>query len=299
MRLDSNFCISAFSGMIEMPQGTYCVPSVSSLLTSLAMRKLIGVSLIVIFSGICAFACSCGNGDPIQPGDERFRDRAVFTARIVQLVGRPYRFDGVRYSSQALAVVHQRFWGLPWYWPKVVFLDGSYPCDAALRQDEEYLVSGRKGRYGVLLVNLCSRTQPLSTAQLDLRTIDPAYCSETGGTIIGHVYRGNDRLKENPPYPGAPITVRSQDGDTFTGRADNNGIYELRHLRPGSYSVESLIDGSLYASAYRAFVSEGHCSEVQVLVRDYAIRGHLAPGLGDNASIALVSGSGQEQRADR
>jgi len=39
------------------------------------------------------------------------------------------RRDGSRSSTLALAIIHQRYWGLPWYWPEILQLDGSYPCD--------------------------------------------------------------------------------------------------------------------------------------------------------------------------
>jgi len=68
----------------------------------------------------------------------------VFTARVVALIGRIYIEDGRRLSSLAMAIVHERYWGLPWYWPKIVLLDGSYPCDMAMLENEEYLVAGRK-----------------------------------------------------------------------------------------------------------------------------------------------------------
>jgi len=129
------------------------------------------VVLLLIFSSCLAFGCSCSNNTPIQETNARYRDRAVFTAHVVQLMGRVYNWDGKSLSSQVLAIVKERYWGLPWYWPKVVLLDGSYPCDTAMEAGQDYLVSGRLAHYGVLEVNGCSRTQPLRTAQVDLRTL--------------------------------------------------------------------------------------------------------------------------------
>jgi hypothetical protein len=85
-------------------------------------------------------------------------------------MGRVYNWDGKRLSSQVLAVVRDRYWGLPWYWPKVVILDGSYPCDIAMEEGQDYLVSGRRERYGVLGVAVCSRTQLLICGHSMART---------------------------------------------------------------------------------------------------------------------------------
>ena len=78
------------------------------------------IVLWLLVSVNVAFGCECANGTPIQRTSERYRDRAVFTAHVIQLVGRIYDFksEPKRMSSQALAVVKDRYWGLPWYWPK-------------------------------------------------------------------------------------------------------------------------------------------------------------------------------------
>ncbi len=148
-----------------------------------------GANLILLLAlgGLPSAACSCANNTPIQASDTHYRERAVFTARVIQLMGPVYHWGGRRSSSRVLAIVHHRYWGLPWHWPAIVVLDGSYPCDIAMSVDEEYLVSGRRGRYGVLEVNVCSRTQPLASAQVDLRTLDGTRCALPGGAILGRV----------------------------------------------------------------------------------------------------------------
>ena len=123
----------------------------------------------VVFGVICASAasgCSCSNTTPIERNHPSYSERAVFIARTVQLTGKVYNINVKRVSSRAAEVIRHGYWGLPWYWPGVVVLDGSYPCDMGMSEGEEYLVSGRRIRYGVLAVNVCSRTQPLSTTVL-------------------------------------------------------------------------------------------------------------------------------------
>jgi hypothetical protein len=142
-----------------------------------------------------AFCCSCSYGPPIQKTLQRERERAVFTAHIVQPIGEIYNQDGKRLSDKVLAIVQERYWGLLSYWPKVVVLDGSYQCGSVMAIGADYLVSGSGERYGVLAVNFCSRTRPLKSAQLDLRTLDGSHCAAPGGTVIRYVRKRSDEFR--------------------------------------------------------------------------------------------------------
>lgn len=239
------------------------------------------------------FACSCSNNTPIQKSASWYTspDRAVFTARVVALIGPIFVERGKRLSSQALAIVHQRYWGMPWYWPKIVLLNGSYPCDIVMAENEDHLVAGRKERYGVILVNSCSRTQPLRAAQLDLRTLDGTHCSAPGGTIIGHV-RGewNRTTREYGPVKVDSIALHDLDGNTYRGAVDENGIYELRHLALGLYAPESRLDSKTYLSGFGSLsgVQQGLCEEGNLTVRDYQLTGKLLPGIGQSVEVKLA-----------
>jgi len=253
------------------------------------MRLLRGLVVAVVFfcPTYSALCCSCSFGPPIQKTSERERERAVFTARVVQPLGRIYNWDGKQLSDMVLAVVHERFWGVPWNWPKTVILNGSYPCDTAMAIGEEYLVSGSPERYGVFSVNGCSRTRPLKEAQVDLRTPDGSRCAGPGGTVIGYVRKGNDPFRgEHAIAPDVSVNLRDQDGKTYTAQSDAEGIYELRHVPPGVYAVESDVSQNQYASSSGIAAVEGECREMGILLRDYAVRGRLLPGL--TASIELV-----------
>jgi len=257
------------------------------------MRNAAVIALFATLASAMAFGCSCSNGTPIQSTAERYRERAVFTARVVQLMGRTHNWDGKQYSSLALAVVQERYWGLPWYWPKIVLLDGSYPCDMVMTKGEDYLVSGRRGRYGVLQVNLCSRTQPLKTAQLDLRTLDGSQCATPGGTIIGHLLEWTEALQKNLPEPNASVTFHDEKGQAYTAKSDGEGIYELQHLPPGPYNLESQLGQSQYASSNTVDVATGVCTEIPVHLRDYSFSGRVMPGMSKYVKVNLVGVDGQ------
>jgi hypothetical protein len=252
------------------------------------------IAFVAIFTSALAFGCSCSNSTPIQQTSERYRERAVFTARIVQLVGRTYNWDGKKSSSLALAVVHHRYWGLPWYWPKVVLLDGSYPCDMVMTQGEEYLVSGMRWRYGVLGVNGCSRTQPLKTAQLDLRTIDGSHCASPGGTIIGHLLEWAEVWRDRLPARNTSLTFRDEEGKPHVARTDDGGLYELQHLPPGRYRLDSLFGSNEYASSTTISVSAGLCIEATIGLRDYGFFAQLPAGIGKEVSMTLVETGGKQ-----
>lgn len=245
-------------------------------------------AFMVFFSVHLAFGCSCSNTVPIQKTADRYSDRAVFTAHVTQLMGRVYNWDGKRQSGQVLAVVRQRFWGVPWYWPKVVVLDGGFFCNIVLEEGQDYLVSGRRMRYGVLDVSGCSRTQLLETAQVDLRVLDGSHCAAPGGTMIGHVRRVGDRFRGDVFVPGVSLRFRDQDGKTYQALSDKDGVYELQHLAAGTYTLDSHLTQSEYLAGGFT-VESGLCREADVGLGDYDIAGKLLPGLGYQVMVELVA----------
>lgn len=268
------------------------------------MRTLHAAAVFLLFFSLAiapsALACSCSNNIPIQKSSPRYTSpgHAVFTARVVALIGRIDLFDGKRSSSQVLAVVRQRYWGLPWYWPKVVLLDGRYPCDIAMAENEDYLVAGRETRYGVVEVNLCSRTQPLQTAQLDLRTLDGTHCARPGGTIIGFVTGEWDSVKNAfKPSQVSSVTFSDLSGEMYRANVDGDGIYELRHLPPVPlFPVSRLDDHRFVSSQFGGYafgsiapIEEGVCQQWSFRIRDYVLTGRLLPGSGEALRVELLS----------
>jgi hypothetical protein len=258
--------------------------------TRMRILRVAVVAISSLFPMSLAFCCSCSYGPPIQKTLQRERERAVFTAHIVQPIGEIDNQDGQRLSNRVLAIVLERYWGLPWYWPRVVILDGGYQCGTVMAIGEDYLVSGSREHYGVLAVDGCSRTRPLKSAQLDLRTLNGSHCAVPGGSVIGYVRRGNDEFRgDHPIAADVSVRLRDQNGKAFTTQSDGDGIYELRHLATGAYTVESLVSQGQYASSAGVSVVEGQCVEMPVLLKDYSLRGRLLPGL--NATVKLVGGN--------
>jgi hypothetical protein len=188
-----------------------------------------------------------------------------------------------QYSDRALAVVHERYWGLPWYWPKIVLLDGHGPCGSVFAL-EEYLVVGYRTWYGSLDVGDCSGTRPLRFAQVDMRTLNGSHCAGPGGSIIGSV-------SSPAPTPGIGVTWRDSNGAPFTARTDQDGIFELRHLSPDRYTLDSRLSENRYASAV-ADVSSGICSGGSILLQPYSHTGRLVRGITQTTSIEMVGAQG-------
>lgn len=249
-----------------------------------------GAALLVLFVPLGlppAQACECANYTPIQRSARRYAETAVFKARVFRLMGEVSVQDGKRYSNRVLAVVRHRYWGLPWYWPPVVILDGRDVCGRSMREDEEYLVSGIRGRYGVLHVGFCGRTRPLPEAQVDLRTLDGSRCTAPGGTIIGRVFQSPEGRPRSSPVPNAVLTFRDSHGMRYSAQSDQQGIYEIRHLPPGPYELESRLAPGRYALG-GGYATAGVCSDSPVSVHQYVITGQLIPGIDRYARVDLI-----------
>ena len=155
-------------------------------------------------------------------------------------------------------------------------------------EGEEYLVSAYRGsRYGVFEVVSCGRTQPLKTASVDLRTMDGSICFGPGGTLIGHVSHWTENQRGAPPVRNATLTFRDFYGKSYTTQSDDEGIYELRHVPPGPYTLEPRIAPDQYASGYGEVIG-GVCKESSVYVSPYTVTGRLIPGISPHARVELM-----------
>ena len=84
----------------------------------------------------------------------------------------------------------------------------------------------------------------------------------------------------------------------YTARSDSDGIYELRHLDPATYTVESRVSENQYASSRTVTVGEGLCTDGPILLRDYSLRGRLLPGLVATVELVGVDAPSNRVRSD-
>jgi hypothetical protein len=261
----------------------------------MVLVRIAAAALFPFVAAPHALSCSCSNNVPIQQGLERYRDRAVFKAHTYRWL-RTAEYDGQRISDKVLAVVQERYWGLPWYWPSIVIIETSSFCGGILFVDQDYFVSGWPIGYGRIEVNECSRTQRLNTVPVDLRTMDGSHCASPGGAILGHTYRQNENARASR-VPNVLLTLFDESGKKFTTQSDHDGVYELTHLPPGSYTVESLADKNKYASSYGVNVEQGVCIDMPVTLRDYSVRGRFLPGLTVTVELIAIGSDSKPIRA--
>ncbi len=197
----------------------------------------------------------------------------VITARILR-TAHTNKIAGKWAGSWAIAIVKERFWGLP-SWIRVVLLtNGIY------WEDNTYLVSGARA-YGALarLLPIVDATScgsyfaaPVGEAGLELRILREAP-AEGERRIVGRVFAASPSpWKQSPPgrarpqrplhswrnhenkelyewalnspqsrhsLPGARIGLEGPSGTTvFT--ADQEGVFELANLPPANYTVHLL-----------------------------------------------------------
>jgi hypothetical protein len=217
------------------------------------------VDVMVTF-GLAALGSSLFSGDCRgRPPSVRplSRYHAVFTARIV-FVGRSIealtrgpggflssRGYDARVGDWAIGFVHEKFWGLPSWTPRLVLL-----TNFIYWKGETYFIDGSRGR-GLLSERLpiveggvsCSRTLPVSEAIVDLRLLHQQ--ASTGTRLIGYV-REPEKFVSGlvPPVPpklaaGAKISVTGPTGTRIVA-TDASGVYEVDDLPPGDYTLQLL-----------------------------------------------------------
>lgn len=178
--------------------------------------------------------CACGMSVHIAslwelPGDcggppafsKPYPGHTVFIARVVHID----RITG------AMAIVQQRFAGLPW-WNKIVFLKfiqnkGTYFIDGRF---EEGIVT----RWVVPVLDLkCTGSCPIEAAGVELRLFrdSPRW---NGVRIIGRVL-GATRAGSTP-VEGAVVIIGGPEGPIST-KTDHDGIYDVSGLPSGHYSI--------------------------------------------------------------
>jgi hypothetical protein len=211
--------------------------------------------------GSSLFSPDCGgHGPAIRP---RSPYHAVFTARIV-FVGRslealtrgPSSFLSskgydARVGDWAIGVVHEKFWGLPLWTPRLVLL-----TNFVYWKGETYFIDGSRGhgllteRLPIVEGGLCGgRTRPVSDAIVDLRLLHAQ--SATGTRLIGYVREPAKFVGGlAPPVPlklaaGAKIRVTGPAGTRIV-TTDPSGVYEVDDLPPSDYTLQLLVpDGQI------------------------------------------------------
>ena len=98
---------------------------------------------------------------------------------------------------------------------------------------------------------------------------------------------GVDDPKKPAPVPNAVLTFRDSTGKPYTTATDQEGIYELRHVPPGHYALDSQFAAGRFILG-GGDVTGGLCTDFPVRSDHYSVTGRLIPGIGPGFGISLV-----------
>jgi hypothetical protein len=186
-----------------------------------------------------ADACSCaGSGSPC---DAAWRADVVFVGNVVSIepsnAPADYRFGTRRIE---LAVV-EAFRGLQLTQVTLFSGDGGGDCGYPFKMGESYVVYAYRSPAGHLSTNICTRTQPASTATEDLAylrslaAIPPGTSARLAGTVqlLEWPRPASGQLK---PAAGVMVTATGE-GRTLSARANARGEFEVTGLALGTYEI--------------------------------------------------------------
>jgi hypothetical protein len=163
--------------------------------------------------------------------------QAVFVAKIVYV---PVAWDPSKnYEPWTIGLVQHRYWGLPWWTPRLVVLGHSAPY---LRKGGEYFIDADRhggrisGFFPYLEFRCGSRTRPLSDATLELRLLEERP-PKPGARIIGPTIR-RFGVGDWRAAPGVTVRIIGPTG-TISTITDEHGVYDVIGLPPGHYSVRA------------------------------------------------------------
>jgi hypothetical protein len=222
-------------------------PSTMSIRSSVMTTAFVLIALYVIASigviyqfGRVQPVGDCGETNHVVTGPNSPND-AMFVAKIIQ-IGYPRGIVNGRIASMsALAIVKEKFWGLPSWNSKLVIL-----TKYVYYEGDEYLIYGtRRGNWLTLGLplfesHLCGLSLQIQDAEIQLRIMHDGP-PKSGIRIIGRTMRwpyGNNAPLPHGPMPGAKVLVSGPSG-TFTAISDSHGIYDVSNLPTGHYTIRS------------------------------------------------------------
>lgn len=271
---------------------------------------------VAITLGLSALGSSLFSGDcrgkppfvhSLSPSHAVFTARVIFVGRSTQALTRNSWFSvgGVhdrRVGDWAIGVVQERFWGLPWWGPRLVLL-----TNYIYWKDETYFIDGNRTR-GLLTHVLpiveaginCSRTRPVHDAIVDLRVLREAP-SASGTRLIGYVRQPEASVGEVAP-PTTPKFAEgmriSVTGPTSTKiiATDKSGVYQLDDLPPGDYALQLLVPDSQLVGFFQREASPAkvHIDNREPVEQDFEIfwngriEGHVVDDSGKPAHIWVM-----------
>ena len=207
-------------------------------LAGLMVCLVAGVLATILLLGVLYSGSSRGDCGEHPPFAARLSEnQAVFLAKVVYV---PVAWSpSLGYEPWTIGLVRRRYWGLPWWTPRLVVLGHSAPY---LKKGGEYFIDADRSQsrlsvFFPYLEFLCgSRTKPLTDAALELRLLGEGP-PKAGVRVIGRALRLSS---DGRHYPGGGIRVEiSGPNGRVSTVSDQFGIYDVNGLPPGHYTVTS------------------------------------------------------------
>jgi hypothetical protein len=113
----------------------------------------------------------------------------------------------------------------------------SYPCGLYLTTGRKYLVYAYKSEDGRFYSTVCSRTNFLERAEVDLLFLNGLPASLNQGSVAGHIYNYFDPTmdyKNLPPFNNIKVRI-SNDKNSYETVTDETGFYKFLNIKPGIY----------------------------------------------------------------
>jgi hypothetical protein len=142
----------------------------------------------------------------------------------------------------AFALVQKSYWGLPWWDHKVVLLTSFVRGGSGFERGETYFVEGNRSSIGMrqllpVFETHCTRTAVLKYSNVDLRALRDGP-PKNSVRIMGYT---SQRTSTGgwKDVPGTRVGIFGPGGETVVV-SDQQGLYDISGLLPGSYSVHGM-----------------------------------------------------------
>jgi hypothetical protein len=160
-------------------------------------------------------------------------------------------------------------------------------CGYPFKNGERYLVYAyRDSKTGVLHTSICSRTAAVSDASDDLNFLRglPESASKTriSGTVRRYINEHDTTgFRRTQSLPSVKVIVSSQ-GKRYEAVTNDDGVYQLVGLPPGTYKVEADLPGNLSRPIQSVNLAQGDCAQADIMSESNGgIRGKVIDNQGN------------------
>lgn len=163
-------------------------------------------------------------------------------------------------------------------------------CGYPFENGERYLVyADRDSKTGMLHTSICSRTAAVSMASDDLDFLrglpESALKSRISGTVSRYTNENDKAGFRTIQLLSSVRVIVSGQGKRYEAVTNNDGVYQLVGLPPGSYKVEADLPGNLSHPTRSVNLAQGDCAQADILTES---SGGISGRIVDNEGNPVV-----------